>query len=107
VKRDPEFDVTWDGPRALLAVRGEVDLDSSPDFLAAIQRALQHHHDLVVDLEAVRYIDSSGIAVLVQGQKQARSLGRSFRLRRPSPRVQAVIRLAQLDRLFEIEAGDS
>lgn len=86
----------------VLAAQGEIDMGSSPRFLQAIKHGL-HAGAVVVDLARIDYIDSSGIAVLIQGLKEARRLGRQFRLRNPSSRVTAVLELAQLQRLFDIE----
>ena len=93
---------TADGVK-VLTVRGEVDMESSPQLLKAIQDGLRQSLAHVVDLAGVRYMDSSGIAVLVQGLRGARKRGLDFRLRQPSKPVMAVLRLAQLNQLFTIE----
>ena len=87
----------------VLVVRGEVDMESSPRLLAAIQAGLHQGSAQVVDLAGVSYIDSSGIAVLVQGLRAARKHGLEFRLRRPSKQVTAVLQLAQLLQLFTVD----
>jgi anti-sigma B factor antagonist len=53
-----------------------------------------------VDLSAVSYIDSSGIAALVEGFQNARTRGRRFALVAVSDAVRAVLELARLDRVF-------
>lgn len=85
--------------------RGDVDMASSPRLLAAMQRALHEAPRLAVDLADVGYMDSSGVAVLIQGLKSARQQQKGFVLRRPSPRVLAVLELADLTNLFAIEPG--
>jgi anti-sigma B factor antagonist len=89
----------------VLVVRGEVDMESSPTFLEAIQQGLRQGGPQVVDLSGVSYMDSSGIAVLVQGLRAARKRGVEFRLRAPSKQVAGVLRLAQLLQLFTIDGG--
>ncbi len=86
-----------------LVVRGDVDLDASPRLLQAIRGALRAGASVAVDLQGVRYIDSSGVAVLIQGLKQAGRQGARFVLRNPSARVDSVLELAQLQPLFVIE----
>lgn len=88
---------------AEVLVAGDVDLESSPDLLATLHKAMPRSGRLVVDLAGVTYIDSSGVAVLIQALKQAGRRGAGFVLRDPSARVLAVLAMAQLDRLFEIE----
>lgn len=87
----------------LVTVGGEVDMDSSPRLLEAIQTGLRQNRSQVVDLAGVSYIDSSGIAVLVQGLRAARKRNLELRLREPSKQVTAVLRLAQLLQLFTID----
>ena len=57
-----------------------------------------------VELSAVGYIDSSGVAALVEGLQHARAHGRRFALVAPSDAVRAVLELARLDRVFAIVA---
>lgn len=93
------------GSDLVVAAKGEIDMESSPRLLAEIRRALKQAPSLLVDLAEVTYIDSSGIAVLVQGLRAAVRERRQFALRRPSPKVLAVLDLADLQGLFRIEAG--
>ncbi len=85
-------------------VRGEVDLESSPELWSAISTALSGAQSLRVRMREVTYIDSTGVATLVQGLKHARKQSVRFLITDPSERVRAVMELAQLDRLFEIES---
>jgi anti-sigma B factor antagonist len=89
--------------RQIIVVRGEVDMESSPQLLAALQAALQQGQAPVVDLQGVSFMDSSGVAVLVQGLRAARKRELDFRLRQPSQKVTAVLKLAQLLQLFTID----
>lgn len=82
---------------------GDIDMASSPRLLTTLQQALHAAPRLVVDLAEVRYMDSSGVAVLIQGLKAARHAQKAFVLRRPSERVLAVLELADLTRLFTID----
>jgi anti-sigma B factor antagonist len=88
---------------SLIRVMGEVDLYSSPELrttiLKVIPKAAQH---VSVDLSGVEYIDSSGIATLVEGLRSAREHDKKFILVSPSPGVMQVLELARLDRIFEL-----
>jgi anti-sigma B factor antagonist len=87
----------------VVRVSGDVDLDSSPRLWQELQRALQVARQVKVELRAVTYMDSSGIATLIQGLKHAGKRSIDFRLLDPSERVMAVLELAQLPKLFSIE----
>ncbi len=87
----------------VIAVSGEVDLYSSPDLRTAILGAIPAASTAVsVDLSAVPYMDSSGVATLVEGLKSAREKGLDFRLVTPSAAGMSVLELARLDSLFPV-----
>lgn len=88
----------------LVTVGGEVDLSWSPQLRKAILDALATKKPVAVDLSQVSYIDSSGIAALVEGFQQARGKSQRFALVAISSAVRAVLELARLDRVFPIYA---
>lgn len=92
------------GSGMLIRVSGEVDLSWSADVRRAILDALRQHRAVGVELSAVEYIDSSGIAALVEGFQNARGNGNRFVLVAVSDAVRAVLELARLDRVFPIVA---
>lgn len=85
----------------LVRLAGEVDLSWSGQVREAILEALEQR-SVGVDLAAVSYIDSSGIAALVEGLQTARDSERRFLLIAASPAVLAVLQLARLDRVFTL-----
>lgn len=85
----------------LVRLAGEVDLSWSGQVREAILEALEQR-SVGVDLAAVSYIDSSGIAALVEGLQTARDSERRFVLIAASPAVLAVLQLARLDRVFTL-----
>jgi anti-sigma B factor antagonist len=88
----------------VVRVSGEVDLSWSQDLRRAILDALKAGDRVGVDMEGVTYIDSSGIAALVEGFQNARAKGQRFALLAISAPVQSVLELARLDRVFPIFA---
>jgi len=88
----------------LIRLRGEVDLSWSQQVRQAVLAALERHPAVGVELSEVSYIDSSGIAALVEGFQSARARGGRFALVAISDAVRAVLELARLDRVFLIVA---
>ena len=88
--------------RELVALGGDVDLASSPEARQAILAALNGGRGLLVDLSAVSYIDSSGVASLVEGFQTAREKGLPFALVGVSESARLVLQLAHLDKVFPI-----
>jgi anti-sigma B factor antagonist len=91
------------GPTRTLTVRGDVDMDSSPEFRDEIKKLLKGAKELRVDLKGVAYMDSSGIAVLITGLRWAKQQNAAFKLVDPSPQVNGVMELSQLQTVFDIE----
>src|ERR1041385_9404527 len=88
------------GDYTLVRVRGEVDLSWSQQVRRVILDALGASGKVGVELSQVSYIDSSGIAALVEGFQNARGKGPPFGLigaRRP---VMALLQLARFDNVF-------
>jgi anti-sigma B factor antagonist len=90
------------GGYTLVRLRGEVDLTWSQQVRKAILAALGGGGKVGVDLSQVSYIDSSGIAALVEGLQNAKARGQQFALVAASKAVMAVLQLARLDRVFAI-----
>jgi anti-sigma B factor antagonist len=87
---------------AVVALQGEIDLQNSPALRKELLGWLAERQDVVVDLSAVDYIDSSGIASLVEAYQTARHQGGHFSLAAVSPAALRVLKLARLDEVFII-----
>jgi anti-sigma B factor antagonist len=86
-----------------VTVRGDVDLYSSPELREALTGTLpQDARTVCVDLSQVPYMDSSGVATLVEGLRVARAADAAFVLVGPSEQVLKVLQLSRLDSVFEI-----
>jgi anti-sigma B factor antagonist len=99
---DNDLSTSEVGSYKLVKIRGEVDLSWSQRVRKAILDALATGSPLAVDLSDVSYIDSSGIAALVEGFQQSRGKSLKFALVAISPAVRSVLELARLDRVFPI-----
>jgi anti-sigma B factor antagonist len=89
----------------LVRVGGEVDLSWSQQVRRVVLDALVTGKPVAVDLSAVGYIDSSGIAALVEGLQGARARRQPFVLVAVSAPVRAVLELARLDSVFALAAS--
>lgn len=90
------------GDYTLVRLRGEVDMSWSQQVRRAVLDALGASPRVGVEMSQVSYIDSSGIAALVEGLQNAKSKGKRFDLVAVSKAVMAVLQLARLDRVFTI-----
>jgi len=97
-----EFTIRAEGPYTVVALSGEVDLHYSPQAREQILKYLGNKNHVLVDLSAVGYIDSSGIASLVEGYQLAKINNLKFGLVGVSDPAMQVIQLARLDTVFPI-----
>jgi anti-sigma B factor antagonist len=86
------------------SLSGDVDLESSPRARELLLGLVRGGRSVLVDLSAVGYIDSSGVASLIEAFQLARRGGTSFALVSPTPSTLRVLELARLDRVFTIHA---
>ncbi len=86
----------------VLSLSGEVDLNQSPQARQQILHCIKQGNNLLVDLSAVEYIDSSGVASLVEGFQNARAQQLAFALVGVSPSAMQVLQLSRLDTVFTI-----
>ena len=89
----------------VLELKGDVDLSCSPDARKQILQCLDAGRHLLIDLSGVSYIDSSGVASLVEGYQTARKKALRFGLVGVSSAAMGVLQLARLDRVFPIHAS--
>ncbi len=90
------------GAATVVAPAGEVDLEHSPRLRRVLTELMLDHRTVVVDLGGVSYLDSSGIASLVEAYQLARGGAGRLTLANLSPPALRVLRLARLDQVFAI-----
>ena len=86
----------------IVDVAGHIDLGSSPALRKTLLDSLKAGTRLAVNLAAVKYIDSSGIASLLEVLKEARNTRKTFVLFGLTPAVREVLQLTRLTGIFEI-----
>ena len=79
-----------------------MDLGTSPNLRQTLFDLLGNAPKLVLNLGALRYIDSSGIATLIEVLKDAQRRQKEFVLFGMTPAVQHVFRLTHVNRIFRI-----
>lgn len=91
------------GAVTVIAVGGEIDVYTAPrlrDRITELVAAGRYH--LIVDLEAVEFLDSTGLGVLVGGLKKVRGEEGSMRLVCTQDRLLKIFRITGLAKVFEI-----
>jgi anti-sigma B factor antagonist len=92
------IDVGERSGQIVVAVQGDVDFASAPQ----LARALLSHpeRDVIVDLSAVGFLDSSGLTALVQAHQRLQRTGHALRTTGERKPVLTVMRIAGLVDVF-------
>ncbi len=86
----------------IVILTGEIDLESSPQARKILLDTVDHSAKLLIDMASVTYIDSSGIATLVEAFQRAKRNGKYVAFICLNPAVVRVLSLARLDKVFAI-----
>ncbi|HUO63229.1 MAG TPA: STAS domain-containing protein [Terriglobales bacterium] len=98
-----EIDVTQSSGVAIVAPRGDLDMATVQDVRRALAGLLDRGQSrLLVDLDDVGYIDSSGIGALIGAMKQARAAGGDVRLCALQDDVRAIFEITRLAQAMSI-----
>ena len=101
VSIDPGVDGELD-----VVLRGELDFTNAAPVIEAIRGAVAQHRParVRVDLAKVTFLDSSGIAVLVNAMKAAESVEAGYRVENPNLKVADQLRITGLLEAFGLTA---
>jgi anti-sigma B factor antagonist len=85
-------------------VVGDITLYNSPNVRKTLLDLLRNKHSprVIVNLEKVRYIDSAGVASLVEGLKVSRDVNAGFALYGLTKTTREVLELTRLIKVFEV-----
>lgn len=95
-------DVSHADGLAVTTVRGEIDIATADELSAALDDVAAEER-VVVDLSAVDFMDSSGLAVLLRQSMRRRDAGGALQIRRPSESVGRLLTFCCLEHLLEPE----
>lgn len=88
----------------ILDVTGNIDMSNSPEVRKALLQEIRAKRAprVVLNLTSVQYIDSSGVASLIEGLKASRESGARFVLFGLNESAREVLKISRLLKLFEI-----
>lgn len=90
------------GQTTIVDVDGQITFESTPGLREQLLGALQQKGAVLVNLTGVPYMDSSGIATLVEGLKAAQGQKAGFGLFGLTKNTRNVLELVRLDKVFKI-----
>ena len=96
------------GDVTILDVTGDITLYNSPDMRRVLLELLREKRQprVIVNMTLVKYIDSAGVASLVEGLKVSRDMKSRVGLFGLSPAAREVLELTRLIKVFEVYANE-
>ena len=87
----------------VLPLKGEIDLHVSPVVTASLTAMIEKNPPrVVIDLSDVTYIDSAGLAALIQAMQKVEAYGGKFLLAGLQETVRSIFEISRLDQVFRI-----
>lgn len=91
----------------ILSVHGDVDVYTSPKVKEAINALIEKEvFSIVVNLEDVRYVDSTGLGVLIGALKRLKEHNGSIVLVCTNPQIKKIFQITGLVKIFSIYSND-
>lgn len=88
------------------ALKGNLDFQSVAALWEQTQELFREQPPLRIDLAGVKRSDSSGVALLVEWLGQARARNQHLRFANMPPQMQAIVLVADLDEVLQIDPVD-
>jgi anti-anti-sigma factor len=84
--------------RLVVRLAGELDLASAPLLESALESPeIDSARMLVLDLEELQFLDSTGLRVLLSAHEASRERGQEFAITRGTPQVQRLLSITRVD----------
>jgi anti-sigma B factor antagonist len=105
---DLSLETRQENERTVIEVGGEIDVYTAPKLRERIIELVDEgQYHLVVDLEKVEFLDSTGLGVLVGGLKRVRGHDGSLQLVCTQERLLKIFRITGLSKVFAIHGSQS
>ena len=96
---------TEDALASVISLEGELDMATAPTLQSAVLDALDSDvRSIVLDMQSLAFIDSSGLRSIVQLHERARRTGVKMVLRSPSPLATQIFSITGEDEVLTVES---
>jgi len=96
------YEIHTDDDCIVVSLSGDIDLEFSGDVRVLLLENLLKARSLIIDMDGVSLIDSSGIASLLEAFQTARKKGKDFIIAAVRDEVMRVFKLAKLETVFNL-----
>ena len=103
-----EINVQEQGGISICRIVGDIDVNTSPEVKESFDNLIKEKKEkVVVNLKDVNYVDSSGLATLVEVFKNMRAYDGKLKLTNLSSKVMGLFEITKLNKLFDIFAEEA
>jgi anti-anti-sigma factor len=99
-----EFSTRECNGRLVVCLRGELDVADAAKVAVALVQVAVLARQVILDVEGLEFIDSSGLAALVRARKHARHAGGDLLLAAPQPQMRRILAMTRLTEVFSVHA---
>ncbi|MCK4947059.1 MAG: STAS domain-containing protein [Candidatus Aureabacteria bacterium] len=97
-----KINIDKDGDVFICRLKGEITFSNSPELRKSFIKLIDEQaRKLILDLEKVTYMDSSGLATLVEILQKLKSSGGQLKLANLQEMVKSVFEITKLEQMFE------
>lgn len=96
------IEVSESGTSLVLRIGGELDAASRTSIEPEVMAATMSASSVIIDLDAMTFCDSSGIAMFIAAHENAKARATALAIRHVRPPVRRVFEIANLDSLIEL-----
>ncbi len=87
----------------ICAAEGDIDINTSPQVKKSFDKVMKDKNaKVLINLQKVEYIDSSGLATLVEILKNIKNYGGKLKISNLSNKVRSLFEITKLEKLFDI-----
>ncbi|MBV8951587.1 MAG: STAS domain-containing protein [Actinobacteria bacterium] len=88
----------------VVSLAGELDMATAPELAECLERLSRNdERTVVLDVAELRFLDSSGLKVLLAAQQRAQAHGGTVTVRSPNDMVQRLLAMTNLEGVFGVE----
>jgi anti-sigma B factor antagonist len=88
-------------------VEGEIDINSAPEIRKSFEKLISKKEPkILINFTKVTYVDSSGLATLVEILKNMRTYGGRLKLTNLAPKIKSLFEITKLEKLFDIASEE-
>ena len=94
--------VSFEGDLQVVATQGDLDVHAAPQMLALLLPLMQPGSRTIIEMSGTQFMDSSGLASIIEAAARARDVDGYLCMAAPSVRVKKVLQITGVDTLIDV-----